>query len=626
VSEPWAAAHRIPPDDYQARFDALYRLGFRLTWVQAYGSAAGPRFNAVWVRRAGAPWEAHHGIPDADYQAHFNALYNSGQRLRCVSAYLDGAQVKYATLWDREPSGPWQASHGIPASLYQAHFNEMHDRGNRLVHLNVCGGLAEPIFATVWEPTNGADWLARHDLDADAWQVAFEQAARDGFRLRQVSAYESGGRDLYAGIWEREGPIAWQGRHRLAGDTYQLEFEDLRLAGFRPVCVSGCGTSAGDRFAAVFDNYDLSRAALELIDREARGFMSIYGVPGISLAFAREGRLVYARALGTADAAGAEVLRTRHRMRIASVSKPITATAVYMLIQRDRLGLGDQVFGSGALLGTRYGTQSYGANLLSVRLHHLLEHTSGAWDNAAAGTTDDYDGMDDPMFLPVSLDHTTLIGQVLDTYPVDPPGTRWAYSNFGYCLLGRILEHEIGFGLPYSTIVAGLVLNPAGITSFDIAGNTLADRRPWEVEYVGQSGENPYDMNVARMDAHGGWIGTAVDLVRFAVHVDGRGGKPALLTPGSVMSMTTPTALKSDYASGWAVNAAPNRWHVGSLPGTLSILVTTADGMSWAALCNSRVKGGDDTDAMAAELDATLWRIVNGVGAGWPDYDLFAVK
>ena len=73
------------------------------------------------------------------------------------------------------------------------------------------------------------------------------------------------------------------------------------------------------------------------------------------------------------------------------------------------------------------------------------------------------------------------------------------------------------------------------------------------------------------------------------------------------------------------MNAAPNRWHVGALPGTLSILVTTADGMSWAALCNSRAKGGDDADAMATELDAMLWRIVNGVGA-WPDSDLFMVE
>lgn len=121
------------------------------------------------------------------------------------------------------------------------------------------------------------------------------------------------------------------------------------------------------------------------------------------------------------------------------------------------------------------------------------------------------------------------------------------------------------------------------------------------------------------MDAHGGWIGTAVDLVRFAVHVDGRGGKPALLTPASVASMTT-TTLASDYARGWNVNSAPNRWHMGSLPGTRSILVTTADGMSWAALCNSRAP---DDKAMGKELDDMMWRIVNGVGAGWPAFDLF---
>src|SRR4029079_6646812 len=130
------------------------------------------------------------------------------------------------------------------------------------------------------------------------------------------------------------------------------------------------------------------------------------------------GRLVYAGAFGHADAARTEVLRTRHRMRIASGTKRISETNVYLLIQQGALGLNDPVFGPGALLGTRYGTQSYGANLLAIQLHHLLEHTSGAWDNAGAGTADDYDGMDDPMFLPVSLDHTTLIGQVLDTYPV----------------------------------------------------------------------------------------------------------------------------------------------------------------------------------------------------------------
>jgi hypothetical protein len=70
------------------------------------------------------------------------------------------------------------------------------------------------------------------------------------------------------------------------------------------------------------------------------------------------------------------------------------------------------------------------------------------------------------------------------------------------------------------------------------------------------------------------------------------------------------------------VNSAPNRWHGGSLPGSVSLLVTTADGMSWAALGNSRAP---DDDAMGKALDDMMWRIVNGVGAGWPGYDLFGL-
>ena len=50
-----------------------------------------------------------------------------------------------------------------------------------------------------------------------------------------------------------------------------------------------------------------------------------------------------------------------------------------------------------------------------------------------------------------------------------------------------------------------------------IAGN-LSDRRPMEVAY---HGEHAYGMNVRRMDSHGGWIGSAADLIKFAHTVDG---------------------------------------------------------------------------------------------------------
>jgi len=303
----------------------------------------------------------------------------------------------------------------------------------------------------------------------------------------------------------------------------------------------------------------------------------------------------------------------------------MTAVAVHLMRQQGRIGLDDAVFGAGSLLGTGLGTMPYGQNLLAVRLRHLLEHTSGAWDNQSPGTAMspnplDFDGLDDPMFGFPGQGHDQLIGQVLDTYPVDPPGTRWAYSNFGYCLLGRVIAARGGTG--YADFLQRSVFAPSGATSMAIAGDTKAQRQPWEVEYLGQGSEDPYGMEVARMDAHGGWIGTAVDHVRFAVHVDGAGGRPALLDAASLAAMLTPTALRADYAQGWGVNAAPNRWHMGSLPGTRALLVTTAGGMSWCALCNSRPPAGPADDAMGAELDAMMWRIAEGVPR-WPGHDLF---
>ena len=67
------------------------------------------------------------------------------------------------------------------------------------------------------------------------------------------------------------------------------------------------------------------------------------------------------------------------------------------------------------------------------------------------------------------------------------------------------------------------ILRRCGIQAMKIAGNTLADRVPGEVVYHGRNGEDPYRMNVRRMDAHGGWLASPADLVKFLIHCDGFG-------------------------------------------------------------------------------------------------------
>ncbi|MFZ1427407.1 MAG: serine hydrolase domain-containing protein [Geminicoccaceae bacterium] len=333
----------------------------------------------------------------------------------------------------------------------------------------------------------------------------------------------------------------------------------------------------------------------------ATGFMTRWGVPGMQVAIARADAIAYNAAFGLADAAKATPLTTANLFRIASLSKPITSVAIYKLIEAGKLTLGSRVFGPGALLGTRYGSKPYPAALRSVTVAHLLTHTAGGWPNDAA----------DPMFLFPSMTIQDLISWTLDNRPLtNVPGTSYAYSNFGYAVLGRVIETLSGKG--YGSYVTSTVLKPCGISAMKLAGNTLADRLPGEVRYKGQFGENPYNMNVRRMDAHGGWTASAADLVRFLVRVDNFPQAKDILKAASLASMTLPTSANPNYAKGWEVNVFNNWWHSGSLPGTTTFMARISSNFCWAALTNSRVPGSN----MNLELDQLMWTIAS-VPASW---------
>ena len=109
-----------------------------------------------------------------------------------------------------------------------------------------------------------------------------------------------------------------------------------------------------------------------------------------------------------------------------------------------------------------------------------------------------------------------------------------------------------------------------------------------EVIYYGQLSEDPYSLNVARMDSHGGWLATPTDLVRFAVRLSAPSNRTPVLHTEKVALMTTASAANLRYAKSWSVNAQGNWWHDGSLPGSTTIMVHTSSGFSCAALTNSR--------------------------------------
>ncbi|MFY0255110.1 serine hydrolase domain-containing protein [Chitinophaga sp. 30R24] len=346
---------------------------------------------------------------------------------------------------------------------------------------------------------------------------------------------------------------------------------------------------------------------IPVIDKTVKAFMHRYHVPGMAIAITRQGKLIYAKGYGYADTIHKTAVTPNSLFRIASVSKCITSTAILKLAATSKLSLDTAVFGPRGVLGNLYGKQPYSAGLEQITVRQLLQHTAGGWTNN--GT--------DPMFSHPNMTVHELISWTIGHRPLEnTPGNVYAYSNFGYCILGRIIEKVSG--MPYETYVKKAVLEPCGINNMQIGGNTQAERKPGEVVYYGQHGEQPYLYNITRMDAHGGWIASATDLARLLVHIDGFTPPADILTSPWINTMTTASPANPGYALGWAVNPYHNWWHSGSLPGTASEIIRTQQGFNWVLLCNTRTDGSFFND-----LDGLLWRAVNNPHTPWPAIDLF---
>jgi CubicO group peptidase (beta-lactamase class C family) len=339
--------------------------------------------------------------------------------------------------------------------------------------------------------------------------------------------------------------------------------------------------------------------------RIAGAFRREFSVPVTSIAISRNGQFVYDEAGGMADPQHLVQAQQDSLFRIASLTMPITSVAIFSLIEQGKLNLTDKVFGPSGILGIKYGKPPYRPYIADITVDHLLTHTSGGWP----------DDNTDPMMHNDDWDQTKLITETIANVPItNPPGAHWAYSNFGYCVLGRVIEQVAA--RPYESYVQTSILAPCGVTTMQIAKNKERQRAPNEVVYFGQYSEDPYKVNIARMDSGEGWIASSTQLVQFLNHVAGAPGIPSLLKPATITTMTTPTPAypqgDARYARGWMVsgNGAGNWWHNGSLPGTTTIMVRTATGFCWAALCNTRTEPSNEIDTA---LDRMMWNMVHVV-------------
>ncbi|MCY4027371.1 MAG: serine hydrolase [Acidobacteria bacterium] len=247
----------------------------------------------------------------------------------------------------------------------------------------------------------------------------------------------------------------------------------------------------------------------------------------------------------TSVATGKTLVHPTSLFRIASVSKPITAVAVLRLVQDRQLDLSARL--TDVLSLAPPPGQARDRTLSTVTVLNLLQHLGG-WDRSSTfdpmyHDVEIADALDVPLPITKADIATFMTGQPLQY----TPGTRYAYSNYGYNLLGQIIE--VVTGMPYHHYVSRAVFHPLGVTK-PVLGRTLrAHGFAGEVKYHTQwHGRSIADncrtrvpicyggFNMEHRDANGGWLASAVDLVRFASTFDRPATSP-VLNPASVRRM-----------------------------------------------------------------------------------------
>ena len=337
-------------------------------------------------------------------------------------------------------------------------------------------------------------------------------------------------------------------------------------------------------------------------------------IPGLVVAIAHKDRLLFSQAYGQANIESNQSMTTDHLFRIASHSKTFTATALMQLQQQGKLRIDD--YASDYL---PWLSQHTDVRWHQVTIRQLMSHSAGVIR----------DGLDHDYWNLKGAFPTTdqLQTELLDAELVYDNNTRMKYSNYGYSLLGQVIE--AASDLNYHDYIDSFIIKPLGLT------NTGPEFSPAMASQLVTGYSRPFPDKLRRpiinidtrsMAPATGFYSTAADLCHYvSAHFMGNN---LLLDDESKKEMqrTHWQVLDSEddvqYGLGFEINHVNDRrmvGHGGGFPGQISqTMFDPIDQLAVVVLTNS-------IDASAKPIASSLIRIINWFNRSWvehPDRDL----
>jgi CubicO group peptidase (beta-lactamase class C family) len=531
----WASLRNLTHDEFHERWTHYRDQNYRLVDQETYVHDGERLWAGVWIKNhENYGWASYRNVTSAEFSQKFEHYRDRGYLPIDIEVYPYGDGFRRSAIWvENDESLAWKLRRGLTSSEYADAFDAYADDGYRSIDIEPVQTDDGRRYDSLWiKNHNGRAWAAVRDLTATGFRNRWNRYADKGFRLDGYEKYDTDDGPRHLGIWRQE----------------------------------------GDRW-----DWPLRTDVDELVDDE----YDDYGPPGVSVAVAHQGDLVYLGGRGYQDIDGGVWMHSGTVSRTASVSKAIAGVlAMRMFSKHPSLDPDDPARDHLAILPAHH-TYTVGQALTN---RSCIDHYP---DGFTATNQTHYD---------TALD---VVEDFMDQPLVCAPGA-YNYSTHETNVPGAIFEQFEGKSL--DRIALDELSTPFGLKTLrteNLAGD-LADvatqYRTSDEVHTGDDTSNKW--------LGGGFVSSARDLTRFGAGiVDG-----TILTEDQREFMWTPPT--GGYAYGWEVGAADSGERRFSKPGAQPggkayIRIYPDDGIVVSVMMNS--DGGDwSTGRLSDEIGELL--------------------
>lgn len=635
------AYHDQDGNQHQQQYNLLSAQGYRMTSLSIYGTPQSPLYAAVWVLRNGPHYAACHGVDAAGYQDFVNTWWPLGYRPRLLSATGNFGNERFAAVFERT-NAPGSANHGLTEQEFWDARNAAAALGQDVLAVDIYGAANDPRYIVGFGPVNAGQAEVVSN-GVSGYQTHFD-ALMDGHARPTLVAFNDHNR--FVSLWQSNEVGHWVAHHDMTSVQYQQRFDQYALQNMYPITVQASGSGAGRRFAAVFAATDIPPTPpftatgtavpqFSVFDNWAQNWMAANETRAASLAIVKDGRLVFARGY-TRALPGYPITQPTSLFETASVTKPLTSIVMHQHFADPEANLQPNT----GMTGVLNQFSILDPNCVQITMHSLLTHQGGWNRNVSPDPMVAFDTtVANALNLALPIGKGSIANFMLGSTMLDfVPNNDSQYSNFGFSLLGQVLERR-NPGMSYGQIVNQRLFGPLGINRARLARSTKAglhngevfyhpytpilsrsvvdDARPW---VAGQYG----GLNKENMDAHGGWVMAAPDLAKVLAAFDLGVSNPILSQQQADDMFNLPSGFPG-VRRGWFRTTVDNGMggtvamshHNGRLWGATCFVARRADGLSFVFLTN-----GDRNNLAGNVHGVELSNLANGISL-WPTHDLF---